>query len=217
MKKGVIGADHEFHDKAFALGWADRFVPSPERLALFNIILSELQGMIPENGRVVELGIGPGYMASHLLAAMPAIEYCGIDYSMPMLEIASNRLGQHSSRVTYTQADLQQDAWEDMIARPVDAVISTWALHDLGSQQNVMSVYAKSAKALASQGILLNGDFIKPDGTIHDFEAGRFHIARHLDMLRLAGFGEAECLALFEEEIQSPTPAHNYACFKAVK
>lgn len=217
MEKDVIGADHEFHDEEFVLGWAERFVPTPERLELFNIILSELQSLIPEDGRVVELGIGPGYLANHILAAMPAIKYCGIDFSDPMLEIASSRLKPYSSRITYAKADLVQDDWENTVAKPINAIVSTWALHDLGSQTNINIVYEKSAKALGAQGVLLNGDFIKPDGAVHEYEAGRFQIAKHLEMLRNAGFRDAECLVLLEEEIESPTPAQNYACIKAVK
>ncbi|TNF98630.1 MAG: class I SAM-dependent methyltransferase [Gammaproteobacteria bacterium] len=217
LEKDVIGADHEFHDEEFVLGWAERFVPTPERLELFNIILSELQSLIPEDGRVVELGIGPGYLANHILAAMPAIKYCGIDFSDPMLEIASSRLKPYSSRITYAKADLVQDDWENTVAKPINAIVSTWALHDLGSQTNINIVYEKSAKALGAQGVLLNGDFIKPDGAVHEYEAGRFQIAKHLEMLRNAGFRDAECLVLLEEEIESPTPAQNYACIKAVK
>jgi hypothetical protein len=104
-----------------------------------------------------------------------------------------------------------------MIYAPVNAVVSTWALHDLGSQENVAAVYAKSAKTLAAGGVLLNGDFIKPDGATQEFEPGRFEIARHLELLRKAGFRDPECLALLEKEKRSPTPAQNYACFKGVK
>ena len=32
---GFVGAQHEFHDAAFVQGWADRFVPTPPRIALF--------------------------------------------------------------------------------------------------------------------------------------------------------------------------------------
>lgn len=216
MKQDIIGADHEFHDKDFAVGWAERFTPTPERLALFNIILSELQALIPEDGRVVELGIGPGYLASYLLNSMPSIEYWGIDFSTPMLEIASERLGRHSTRVKYIQADLVQDDWEKRLRQPINAIVSTWALHDLGSQNSVKAVYAKSANVLGSKCLLLNGDFIKPIGTTHEYEAGRFHIHKHLKMLRMVGFRTAECLIVLEEELNSPTPAQNYACIKAV-
>ena len=33
---GFVGAQHEFHDAAFVQGWADRFVPTPPRIALFD-------------------------------------------------------------------------------------------------------------------------------------------------------------------------------------
>ena len=216
MKQDIIGADHEFHDKDFAVGWAERFSPTSERLALFNIILSELQALIPEDGRVLELGIGPGYLASHLLNAMPSIEYWGIDFSTPMLEIASERLARHSTRVKYIQADLVQDDWGKRLSQPINAIVSTWALHDLGSQNNVKAVYEKSAKLLGSECLLLNGDFIKPNRTTHEYEAGRFYIHQHLKMLRTVGFRTAECLIVLEEVLNSPTPAQNYACIKAV-
>lgn len=107
----VIGAHHEFHDEEFVAGWADRFVPTPERLELFNVILSELKSRIPPNGCVVELGIGPGYLADHLLRVMPEIQYYGVDFSSPMLDIARQRLRPHSARVAYVQADLVKDNW----------------------------------------------------------------------------------------------------------
>ena len=217
MKKDVVGAEHEFHDKDFALGWSERFVPTPERLELFNIILSELEERTPTDGCIVELGIGPGYLAHHLLQAMPAIKYIGIDFSIPMLEIASARLQSHSSKVTYIQADLVEDDWPRMLTSPVNAILSTWTLHDLGSQENVEIVYSKSAMTLDDSGLLLNGDFVKPDGTIQEFEPGRFQIGRHLELLRKAGFVDVECLTVLEEETESPTPAQNYACFRGVK
>ena len=90
--KQVIGAQHEFHDEEFVAGWAERFVPTAERLKLFDVILAELRSEIPSNGRVVELGIGPGYLAEHLLEAMPWIQYHGIDFAGPILGIARQRL-----------------------------------------------------------------------------------------------------------------------------
>ena len=54
----IVGANHEFHDSDYAAGWAERFEPTPDRLTLFNLMLTELQTRIPPNGRVVELGMG---------------------------------------------------------------------------------------------------------------------------------------------------------------
>lgn len=217
MTTNFVGADHEFHSKEFALGWAERFEPTPERLRLFELITSQLREAMPSDGSIVELGIGPGYLAKYLLERIPRTSYCGIDYSLPMLEIAQERLQRFSSRVTYMQADLAGEAWDEKVSEPVHAIISTWALHDLGSPKNINTVYERSYSALVKSGILINGDFIKPTGAIQEFERGRFHVAKHLELLANAGFSNARCLSLFEEEIGNPTPAQNYACIRAEK
>ena len=212
----VIGARHQFHDREFAAGWADRFVPTPERLELFDLILSQLRSQTPSSDRVVELGIGPGYLADHLLKAMPEVHYYGVDFSGPMLDIARQRLRPYSGRIAYVQADLVKDDWWSALPTPVGAIVSSWTLHDLGSQDNVELVYKSCAGVLREGGILLNGDFIKPDEAIFEYEPGRFEIARHIELMRTAGFEQAECLMVFEEEIASPTAAQNYACFRGV-
>lgn len=217
MTTDFVGAEHEFHSKEFALGWAERFVPTAERLRLFELIFSQLKEAIPSDGNIVEIGIGPGYLANYLLERMPNASYCGIDFSAPMLEIACERLHRFSSRVTYTQADLVEDAWEESVSKPIHAIVSTWALHDLGSTDSINTVYERSYSALGHSGILLNGDFIKPAGAIQEFEGGRLHVATHLEILGNNEFSNASCLSLFEEELDNPTPAQNYACLRAEK
>ena len=217
MTTDFIGAEHEFHSKEFAIGWAERFVPTPERVRLFELIFTQLKAAVPEDGNIIELGMGPGYLAHYLLEKMPNVSYCGIDFSQPMLEIAQERLQRFSSRVTYKQADLVEEAWEDSVTEPVHAIVSTWALHDLGSPKNINTVYERSYRALDNDGILVNGDFIKPTEVAQEFEKGRFYVAKHLELLGNAGFLNARCLSLFEEEIENPTPAQNYACIRAEK
>ncbi|MCB1864175.1 MAG: class I SAM-dependent methyltransferase [Chromatiales bacterium] len=211
----VVGAEHEFHSEEYAIGWSERFVPTPERRRLFALISAELAERIPPDACVVELGLGPGYLASHLLERMPGIRYCGIDFSTPMLRIARERLQQFPSRVSYLQADLVEEAWEEATPRPVHAVVSTWALHDLGSEENIRVVYERAYRALESSGLLINGDFIKPDAARQDFEAGRLYVSSHLKLLDHAGFLQPRCLSMFEEEIEHPTSAQNYACIRA--
>jgi SAM-dependent methyltransferase len=147
---------------------------------------------------------------------MPNIQYYGVDFSQPMLDIARQRLKLHSDRVSYIQSDLVKDNWWAGIPEPINGIVSTWALHDLASQENIEVVYKYCAQVLQdSGGVLLNGDFIKPDKAIYEYEPGRFEITRHIEMLHRVGFKNAKCLVLLEEEIESPTAAQNYACFKA--
>jgi len=64
---GYVGAQHEFHNADFVRGWAKRFVPTPERLRLFDMIEDQIRRGSVSNTHVVELGIGPGYMARRIL------------------------------------------------------------------------------------------------------------------------------------------------------
>jgi SAM-dependent methyltransferase len=208
---GFVGAQHEFHDAAFVRGWADRFVPTAPRLQLFDLILDQIRQPSVPNPQVLELGIGPGYMARHVLQRNQTITYEGLDFSEVFFEIARETVGNMLHRVTLTKADLMNQDWPKNLSKRPGAIISTWALHDLGGQQAVADVYARCYETLPMGGVLVNGDFIKPDGTIWEYEPGRFELLRH------AGFSDPKSLAHLEPNLKDPTPAQNYACLVAVK
>ncbi|WP_431270903.1 class I SAM-dependent methyltransferase [Dankookia sp. P2] len=214
---GFVGAQHGSHDAAFVQGWADRFVPSPPRLALFDMVHDQIRRHAAGDPDVLELGLGPGYMARHILERDAGLRYEGLDFSTVFFDVARRTLGGLAPRVTFTQADLMDQSWPTRLARRPRAIISTWALHDLGSQQAVADVYARCFETLPPGGVLVNGDFIKPDGTAWTYEPGRFEVARHLEMLRRVGFADPQSLHHFEVETDTPTAAQNYACLVAVK
>ena len=215
--RGYVGAEHQFHDAEFVRGWAKRFVPTEPRIQLFDMILDQIaQPGIP-NTHVVELGIGPGYMARHILERNGKISYEGVDFSEVFFEIAKETLDDMMHRVTLTKADFMDPSWPQNLTRTPGAIISTWTLHDLGSQQAVADGYARCYETLPEGGVLVNGDFIKPGGTTLDYEPGRFEIGRHIELLRQARFSDPKSLAHLEPNIESPTAAENYACLVAVR
>ncbi len=108
---GFVGARHEFHDAAFVKGWADRFVPTPPRLALFDLILKTISAPGLPNHHVVELGLGPGYMARHILERNDTVTYEGLDFSEVFFDVARTTLGDYLPRVTLTKADLANPRW----------------------------------------------------------------------------------------------------------
>lgn len=214
---GYVGAQHEFHDAEFVRGWANRFVPTKDRLDLFEMISDQIRQPGVPVAHVLELGIGPGYMARHILERNPAITYEGLDFSDVFFEIAKETVGEFMPRLALTKADLMQQSWPDKLSKTPGAIISTWALHDLGSQQAVADAYARCYETLPKGGVLVNGDFIKPEGTIWDYEPGRFQIDRHLELMHDAGFSDPRCLAQFEPNVVDPTSSENYACMLAVR
>ena len=214
---GYVGAEHEFHDAAFVRGWADRFVPTAPRLELFDLILEQVTKPTVPSNHVVELGIGPGYMAHHILERNDTMTYEGVDFSDVMFDIARETVGEAIARVTLTSANFMDNSWPATLSQQPGAMISTWALHDLGGQQAVADVYARCFETLPPGGVLVNGDFIKPVGTTFEYEPGRFPVARHLELLADACFSDPQCLALFETNIEDPTAGQNYACLVALR
>lgn len=208
---------HEFHDPEFSQGWSDRFKPSPSRLELFDTILAEVQKITSLPIKVLELGIGPGYLAEYILGKNSSIQYEGLDYAAPMLEIAAKRNEVHKDKLIFTQTDLTTTNWGDQVKNQPDVIISTWALHDLFSQDNIFNVYQVAYNILPKGGVLLNGDFIKPETSTFEYEGGRIKPSVHLALLKKAGFRSVSIIKELEKNVMEPTTANNYSCFKAVK
>jgi len=156
-------------------------------------------------------------MARHILERNPSISYEGLDFSEVFFEVARKTIGPFMPRVRLTKADLMEPTWPGAISTQPGAIISTWALHDLGSPQAVADVYARCYETLPKGGVLVNGGFIKPDGTTWTYEPGRFAIDQHLEFMRHAGFADPMLLASYELNTDTPTAAQNYACLMAVR
>lgn len=212
-----IEALHEFHDKQFAEDWANRFIPTKERVSLFELILRNIEKGLGESLQILELGIGPGYLAEYILRQEKHVIYEGLDFSEPMLGIAAKRLEAFANQKIFTKVDLTSTNWSDKIKSKPQNIVSTWALHDLLSSENIFEVYKMAFEILPKGGKLINGDFIKPEKSKFVYEAGRIKPSEHLEFLKLAGFQNYVCLKIFESNIENPTTSNNYACFVAVK
>ena len=212
-----IEAIHQFHEVNFSKEWAEKFTPTPERVALFETILRRISELIAPSFHILELGIGPGYLAEFLLNKLPQTSYEGVDFSEPMLQIAKKRLNKYHQKVHYTQADLTSNVWNRKLKQQPNIIVSTWALHDLLHEANIFSVYRMVNRILPANGLFLNGDFIKPEKSTVEYEGGRLKPTLHLDMLKRAGFRKIACIGEFEVNVENPTTANNYSCFEAIK
>ncbi|MGI9552491.1 MAG: class I SAM-dependent methyltransferase [Aurantibacter sp.] len=212
-----IEALHEFHSERFSKEWADKFKPTSQRISLFETILKNISHKKKESISILELGIGPGFLADYLLKKLVKVDYTGLDFSESMLKIATKRTAKHKTKISLIRADLTNKNWTNKLNGYPDVVVSTWTLHDLFNKDNIFNVYKCAFEILSEGGVFLNGDFIKPEESNHEYEGGRIRPSEHLKLFRSAGFKTANCLEEFEKDVKNPTTANNYACFKAVK
>lgn len=212
-----IEALHNFHEKKFSEEWSNKFKPTVDRLSLFQMILETIDLRKDQALNILELGIGPGYLAEYILSRCENVIYEGLDFSEAMLDIAKRRLNTTKNKLIFTKADLTDEVWKFKIKSEPQHIISTWALHDLLSKENIFNVYKSAFNILPQEGKLINGDFIKPEQSVFEYEKGRIKPSEHVDLLSSCGFREVKCLNIFEGNKDMPTTSNNYACFVAIK
>ena len=210
-----IEALHEFHDPDFAQGWSDKFEPTKDRLDLFKTISDQLKD--ETTFQILELGIGPGYLAEYILTNLSNVRCEGLDYSEAMLSIAKERTSNNNERISFTQADLVNELWSKKIKTQPNAIVSTWALHDLFNLESIKSVFRLAYELLPEGDVFLNGDFVKPEESTTEYEGGRIRPSEHVFLLKDVGFQSVNCIKEFEKNVHNPTTANNYSCFMAVK
>ncbi|HTU79546.1 MAG TPA: methyltransferase domain-containing protein [Solirubrobacteraceae bacterium] len=106
-------------------------------------VLARLHGIAPD-ASVLDVGCGTGRVTEALLALVPRGRVLAIDASPAMVELARARLGERA-RVWCG------DALELELEQPVDAIVSTAALHWVGDHERLWS---RLARALRPGGVL---------------------------------------------------------------
>jgi len=211
----IIGAEHEFHNSEYASWWADRFQITPDRPSCFDTLGDILENSISDNGKILELGSGPGYLADYLTDRFSRRFYHCADFSEAMLSLANEQLGSRRASAKLTQVDLLDPNWAKEFDQDYDAVVSTRVLHDLGPLMQ-SGRYKNSSPLISKGGVLVNADFIKPMGSPFEFEPGRILIEEHLKLMTSIGFNPTSCVKKFEVSIENPESHNNYACMIGV-
>jgi putative AdoMet-dependent methyltransferase len=107
--------------------------------------------------RVLDLGIGTGAVTDALLAADPALEAWGIDFSPRMLAKAAQR----APGATLIEADLAAGL-AGLPLPPFDAVVTSYVLHEFPDEAKA-DLLVDASGLLEPGGVLVVGDIAFPD------------------------------------------------------
>jgi ubiquinone/menaquinone biosynthesis C-methylase UbiE len=140
----------------------------PWRTEFFSMFAEELRKQKPPVSRVLELGSGPGFLACHLLNALPDVHLVLLDFSAAMHELARQRLGPLVSRVEFVEGSFKEPLWSEHLA-PFDAVVTHQAVHELRHKRYALELH-KQVKAVLrpGAGYLVCDHFYGPDGMGND-------------------------------------------------
>jgi tRNA (cmo5U34)-methyltransferase len=114
--------------------------------------------------RFLDLGAGDGILSAVLLARYPAAEPVLIDFSLPMLDAAKERLASLASQPAIVQADLATPVWREAVAAyaPFDAVVSSFAIHHLEDERK-RALYGELLDLLTPGGTFAHIEHVAPD------------------------------------------------------
>ncbi|MEJ6004641.1 class I SAM-dependent methyltransferase [Paucibacter sp. AS339] len=160
----------------------------PEFFASFERALR--QGTPARRRRVLELGSGPGFLAQHLLQALPELDYVALDFSPAMHSLARERLGDLSQRVQFIERSFKDPDWAQGLGS-FDHVLTHQAVHELRHKRYAPALH-RQVMALLKPG----GDYLVCD---HWAGAGGMSndqlymtVEEQVAALREAGFGIVE-------------------------
>jgi SAM-dependent methyltransferase len=116
---------------------------------------------------ILDLGCGPGSLALRLLARIPAASVLAVDADPVTLALGRAAYADVPG-LRFLDLDLRAPGWERDLGiepgRPVDAVVSTTALHWLNATE-LRALYRVLAGLLRPGGLFLNGDHLRLDET----------------------------------------------------
>ncbi|MGQ4514002.1 methyltransferase domain-containing protein [Streptomyces sp. DW26H14] len=131
-----------------------------QRFDVMSTVTTMLRG---EDCTILDLACGPGSLSKRFLSLHPRSRSIGIDFDPVLLELAARTIGDMEGRLTLLRADVTDPDWIDLLAgRPVDAVLTTTALHWLTADQ-LVRLYRQLADMLSPGAVLLNGDHMAFD------------------------------------------------------
>lgn len=148
---------------------------------------------IPVN-RMLELGSGPGFLAEHLLQALPTVSYIALDFSSAMRQLAANRLGPLASRVQFVERSFRESDWSEGLGR-FDCVVTIQAVHELRHKCYAPELHAQVKQVLEPDGLYLVCDHFFGEGGMKDDQL-YMSVEEQREALLNAGFATVEQLML---------------------
>ncbi|GAA2544303.1 MULTISPECIES: class I SAM-dependent methyltransferase [Streptomyces] len=153
---------------AAARTWVERWERQQERYAVdreerFTVITDVVEHVTAGRARplLLDLGCGPGSLSARLADRLPDAEVVAVDMDPLLLELGRTH---HANAARYVDAVIGEEGWTDALGleRPLDAAVSTTALHYL-PEPVLRDTYRRLAALLRPGGVLVNGDHFPPE------------------------------------------------------
>ncbi|WP_416671316.1 class I SAM-dependent methyltransferase [Egbenema bharatensis] len=137
----------------------------PHREERFQAMFDVLEQVLPPTFVAIDLACGPGAISQRLLTRFPQARCIAVDLDPVLLAIGRGALGDMAGRLRWVEVDLMQENWVQHLGeqhlgeQPVDAVLTTTALHWLSSDR-LVGLYQQLGAIVRPGGVFLNSDVL---------------------------------------------------------
>ena len=116
--------------------------------------IDKLVESLPEQPRILELGVGTGLTAERILKRFPKSQYFANDFSRTMLDGARAKLQGYN--VQYLEGDYSKIE----LPKDNDAVISVIGIHHQETDEDKKDLFTKIYNSLNERGVFIFGDLV---------------------------------------------------------
>lgn len=176
---------HDPHDWAspdYVANWAKGQDPKEaHREHAFTLLADTIPYDKQEAVRFLDLGAGYGALTRFLLERFPKATAVCQDGSEEMAKLGRERMKDFAGRFDYVICDFSRHGWSKLVGGPFEAIVSSIAIHNVGSPNIIRGLYTDAYTLVQSGGCFLNFDRHEPP------------IADQMKWLRVAGFKDVQC------------------------
>jgi ubiquinone/menaquinone biosynthesis C-methylase UbiE len=177
----------DFRQMSDAQAWEESAMSKrPWRTEFFARFAAEIAAAPNKTQRVLDLGSGPGFLAKHLLAELPAITLTLLDFSPAMHQLARRRIGRWSDRVEFVERSFKEPNWSLGLGI-FSTVVTIQAVHELRHKRHAVQLHSCVREVLEPGGLYLVCDHFAGNGGMQNTEL-YMSIEEQGDSLKSAGF-----------------------------
>ena len=129
----------------------------PWRPEFFQAFATALNARSSHPLRILELGSGPGQLASAVLKNCDISQYVALDFSDAMHALAREQLGPLAAKVKFVRRDFRKPEWNTALGK-FDAALTLQAAHETRHQDRLPGLLMRTRASLKTGGLLLYCD-----------------------------------------------------------
>jgi SAM-dependent methyltransferase len=173
---------HDWDSPEYVSNWAKgQDEKENQREQAFGLLADTIPYENTQAIKILDLGAGYGALTRFLLERFPKATAVCQDGSEQMAKLGRERMRKLTGRFSYAICDFSRPGWSESLSGPFEAVVSSIAIHNVGSRGTIRRIYEEAETLVGSGGCFLNFDRHRPP------------IADQMEWLRNAGFKDVQC------------------------